>query len=101
VWNRDTAVGAALQTPPYPLACNGIPISAMDTVARELARRRPGLTGVDGVRARACAFAAAWHTTTGRAGTVSTEQRLYRLGTLRTPTGVTGTARLATGDDRG
>ena len=27
VWNDGTAVGAALQTPPYPLACNGIPVA--------------------------------------------------------------------------
>ena len=25
VWDDDVPVGAALQTPPYPLACNGLP----------------------------------------------------------------------------
>ena len=33
-------VGAALQTPPYPLACNGIPVSASRWSRRDLARRR-------------------------------------------------------------
>jgi predicted GNAT family acetyltransferase len=101
VWDDSAPVGAALQTPPYPLACNGIITEAIDTVVADLARRRPELTGVRGVRARAVAFADAWHATTGRAGTMSTEERLYRLGKLRTPTGVAGTARLATDDDRG
>jgi predicted GNAT family N-acyltransferase len=32
---------------------------------------------------------------------MSTEERLYRLGALRIPIGVTGIARLATADDRG
>jgi GNAT superfamily N-acetyltransferase len=100
VWDNGEAVGAALQTPPYPLACNGIPVDAMDAIVRELVGWRPDLTGVRGVRSGAVAFADAWHATTGRAGTVSTEERLYRLGTLRSPAGVGGSGRLATDDDR-
>jgi RimJ/RimL family protein N-acetyltransferase len=95
------SVGAALQTPPYPLASNAIPVDAMDAVATQLAEWRPGLTGVRGTRSSAIAFADAWRAITGRSGTLSTEERLYRLGSLRTPNGVTGIARLATGDDRG
>jgi hypothetical protein len=53
------------------------------------------------LRSSAAAFAHAWHAITGRAGTVSTEERLYRLGTLRGPTGVSGAARVASDDDRG
>jgi RimJ/RimL family protein N-acetyltransferase len=100
VWNDGTAVGAALQTPPYPLACNGIPVPAMDTIVPDLVEWRPELTGVRGARPGAVAFADAWHAITGRAGTVSTEERLYRLGTLRAPTDVAGGARLATDEDR-
>jgi predicted GNAT family acetyltransferase len=99
LWNDGKAVGAALQTPPYPLACNGIPTDAMKVVAEKLVTWRPDLTGVRGTHSNAVAFADAWHTITGRAGTLSTEERLYRLGTLRPPNGVAGTARLATGDD--
>jgi GNAT superfamily N-acetyltransferase len=100
VWDDGMPVGATLQTPPYPLACNGITAEAIDTVVADLAGWRPELTGVRGVRSRAVAFADAWRTITGRGGKMSTEERLYRLGTLRTPNGVAGTARLATDDDR-
>jgi GNAT superfamily N-acetyltransferase len=101
VWDDGAPRGATLHTPPYPLACNGIPAKAMETVARELSGVRPGLTGARGMRSSAVAFADAWRTITGRSGTMSTEERLYRLGSLRTPNGLTGIARLATGDDRG
>jgi predicted GNAT family acetyltransferase len=95
------SVGAALQTPPYPLASNAIPADAMDAVATQLVEWRPGLTGVRGTRSSAIAFADAWRAVTGRAGTISTEERLYRLGTLQAPNGVRGMSRLATDNDRG
>jgi predicted GNAT family N-acyltransferase len=100
VWDDGTAVGAALQTPPYPLACNGIPDRAMSALAESLVAWRPGLTGVRAVRDSAEGFADAWRSVTGRTGEVDTEERLYRLGTLRPPNAVPGAARLATGDDR-
>ncbi|RDH76578.1 GNAT family N-acetyltransferase [Mycolicibacterium moriokaense] len=99
VWERGTAVGAALQTPPYPLACNGIPASAEPVTATEIARVRPELGGVRGNRDRALAFAAAWRAATGCAGTVVTEERLYRLGVLDPPAGVPGVGRVATAAD--
>jgi RimJ/RimL family protein N-acetyltransferase len=101
IWNDGVAAAAALQVPPYPLACNGIPAAAMETVAVKLAEVRRGLTGVRGTRSSAVAFADAWRTVTGRSGAITTEERLYRLRTLRVPDGVTGTARLATSDVRG
>ena len=101
VWDDGTAIGAALQTPPYPLACNGIPLAAIDPVVADLAGLRPDLDGVRGVRDTAAAFADSWRGVTGRATTINTEERLYRLGTLRAPIGVTGTSRLAVDDDRG
>jgi predicted GNAT family acetyltransferase len=94
------AVGAALRTPPYPLMCNGIPLPAMEAVAAELARIEPKLGGVRGIRDSAVAFADMWHAVTGHTGTVTTEERLYRLGTLWAPHGVAGSHRLATDDDR-
>lgn len=100
VWNGGQPIGAALQTPPYPLVCNGIPPTAIDHVAAELVGRRE-LSGVRGVRQSALAFAHAWQAGTGQTATVDTEERLYRLGTLRAPSGVRGVARLATADDRG
>ena len=69
---------------------------------RELAEWRPELTGVRGARTHAVAFADAWHAITGRAGKDETEERLYRLGTLRAPRAVSPVrTRLATDDDRG
>ena len=94
-------VGATLQTPPYPLACNGLPVITHAPIAAELARVRPDLTGVRGRRDLAVSFAGAWHSATGRRGDITTEERLYRLGTLRPPAGVGGAARRAGDADRG
>lgn len=93
-------VGAAMQTPPYPLVCNGIPADALDTVAACLVDRRPELPGVRGARPTALSFAETWQGRTGRTSTVDTEERLYRLATLHVPAGVRGSERLATAEDR-
>ena len=47
----------------------------------------------------ALAFADAWHAATGLAGTVTTEERLYRLGMLQPPAGVGGAHREAADAD--
>ena len=99
VWDDSEPVGAALQTPPYPLACNGIPADAADGVAAQLVRLRPQLDGVRGMRDNAVAFADAWRAATGRVGVVAVEERLYRLAELHTPGGVAGAPRLATDDE--
>jgi hypothetical protein len=101
VWDNGTAVGAALQTPPYPLACNAITHDAVTDVAVALAAARPDLTGVRGGRSSAVRFADAWQSITGRHASISTEERLYRLGTLAPPAAVAGAPRLATAGDRG
>jgi GNAT superfamily N-acetyltransferase len=101
VWEDGIAVGAALQTPPYPLACNAIPENLITDVAAALVEWRPDLTGVRGGRSSAGAFADVWHAITGRATTIGTEERLYRLGTLRPPADVAGAPRAATEDDCG
>ena len=100
VWDDGTPVGAALQTPPYPLTCNAIPMSTVNAVVDELAAGHPELTAVRGERSSAAAFADAWHAITGQQARIGTEERLYRLGTLRDPAGVAGAPRNATGDDR-
>jgi RimJ/RimL family protein N-acetyltransferase len=101
VWRDGQAVGAAMRTPPYPLACNGIPADAMEGVAAELARIEPGLNGVSGMRESVVAFADTWRAATRQACTVTSAERLYRLGTLSKPNGVAGSHRLASDDDRG
>jgi GNAT superfamily N-acetyltransferase len=100
VWDNSSVVGAALQTPPYPLACSTIHADLVDAVVAELAQSHPELSGVRGVRENALTFANAWHDATGRRGTVTVEERLYRLGTFKAPDGVAGAPRLATADDR-
>jgi GNAT superfamily N-acetyltransferase len=100
VWNNSDLVGAALQTPPYPLACNAIPANSADVVTAELASVRPELNGARGARNATFAFADAWHAVTGRTASVSVDERLYRLGTLRPPQGVVGAPRLTHDDDR-
>jgi GNAT superfamily N-acetyltransferase len=100
LWDGGAAGGAALQTPPYPLVCNGIPQSEIDSVAANLVVLRPDLEGVRGTRNTAVAFADAWHAITGREPTIGTEERLYRLGMLKAPAGVAGARRDANRDDR-
>ncbi len=99
VREAGVVVGAALQTPPYPLACNGLPERVHRSVATQLARINPELTGVRGRRDRALAFADAWHAVTGRRGMVTTEERLYRLGSLQPPADVAGERSAATPAD--
>jgi len=100
VWNDGTPIGAAMQAQQFPLLCNGIPVEAAAAVAAELARARPRLPGVRGLRETASAFTAAWCAETGHTGRMHTEERLYRLATLRAPD-VTGTHREAVDDDSG
>ncbi|KUI13898.1 acetyltransferase [Mycolicibacterium acapulense] len=100
VWQNSDVVAVAMQTPSYPLVCNGIPIDCADVVARGLLRRRPDLTGVRGLRQVAVAIADAWQSHGGHPGTVTLEERLYRLGTLQPPTGVAGAPRWADETDR-
>jgi GNAT superfamily N-acetyltransferase len=100
MWNNADVIGAAMQTPPYPLSCNAIPIDGIDMVVTEVFRVRPELSGVRGGRDSAVAFTQAWRAVTGRIDGVTTEERLYRLGTLRPPSGVAGLHRHANGSDR-
>lgn len=100
VWDHGAPIGAALQTPPYPLVCTGIPAGGIETVVRRLGVTHPKLDGVRGARDKAVAFADAWRSVTGRTGDITVEERLYRLGTLRAPSGVAGSPRLGTDDDR-
>lgn len=92
-------VGAALQTPPYPLLVTGLAGGGSRAAAEALADTHPDVHGVRGVREVAGRFSADWHAVTGRAGHVDLGERLYRLGTLIPPAEVPGTARLATAQD--
>lgn len=96
VWDSGEVVGAAMQTPPFPLLCNGIPLSTVSCVVDGLRKRGVQLSGVRGSRPIAFEFAQRW---TGDCYVVDTEERLYRLATLRAPVAVDGAVRPALQND--
>ena len=100
VWENSEIVGAALQTPPYPLACNGIPARIAAVVAAEVATMRPDLTGVRGAGRSAVAYADAWRAITGRARQRDSRRAALPVGHARTAIGVDGVSRTASDDDR-
>jgi predicted GNAT family acetyltransferase len=97
---RDSKIaGAAMQTPPRPLLCNGLSATVIDCVTNVLAQKHPDLVGVLGFRETATEFAEVWRTITGSDLKVEMEQRLYRLESLSPPTAVPGAGRQADGND--
>jgi hypothetical protein len=95
VWDGREPIGAALQKPGSPLLCGGLPPPALGHVVAEFVNLGISLTGIQGPSAIAAALAAAWSSATGMVSTDAMHQRLYRLETLRPPTGVAGRARPA------
>lgn len=93
-------VGAAIQTPPYPLVVTGLPDETIDRAVQFVASAHPDVCGVRGLRERAQRFAAAWEGHLNVRSRVNVEEMLYRLGDLSHPVGVEGTQRLATEADR-
>lgn len=100
VWENGDVIGAAIQTPPYPLACNALPIGSAGVVAAKIVAATPELAGARGMRAATVPFARAWCALTRQEWHVSVEERLYRLGALRPPSGVAGGPRAVTDGDR-
>jgi RimJ/RimL family protein N-acetyltransferase len=92
-------VGAALCTPPFPIAVSAVPARAMGALADHLvtAGTQPG--GASGLRPEVEAFVAAWGERTGAGLADRMDQKLYRLGRLTTPTDVPGSASQATEAD--
>jgi RimJ/RimL family protein N-acetyltransferase len=86
-WWPETgpASAAILQTPPHPLLMTGFPDGSAEALARALADRGAGLSGISGAEQDATALARAWRDLTGRTGRASQRQRLYRLGRLIPP----------------
>jgi predicted GNAT family acetyltransferase len=99
VWDGGALAGAALQTPPFPLLCGGLPESAINDVVAEFAQSRPDLNGVRGPRKVATRFADSWCKLTGALSSVSLEERQYRLDVLRPPMTVEGEPRPVSEDD--
>jgi predicted GNAT family acetyltransferase len=99
VWDGREPIGAALQKPGSPLLCGGLPPAALGHVVAEFVKLGIPLIGIQGPSAVAAALAAAWCSATGMVSTDAMNQRLYRLETLRPPTGVAGLARPASSDE--
>lgn len=99
VWDGGALAGAALQTPPFPLLCGGLPESAVSHVVAVLAQSRPDLSAVRGPRAIAASFAGAWCKRTGALSSVGFVERQYRLDVLCPPMTVEGEPRPVNDDD--
>jgi GNAT superfamily N-acetyltransferase len=101
-WWTGTGAGAFVHTPGWPVVLTAMTETAAVALADLLIGQRRMLAGVNGIPARADAFAAQWQRSTGlRAGRqVFQRQRLFRLGELTPPAPPPGQARLATAADR-
>lgn len=101
--------GATLRALRWPLIASALPTDAAPAVAELLAERdepppegeplSEPLPGVTGPRENAEAFAEQWCRRTGQTARVEMALRLFRLGELRPPAAVPGTARMAGAGD--
>lgn len=91
-------LGAALRTPPWPLALSGIRPDDVSLLTQELLVAHPELDSVMGPRDIAHSFAASWAAATSRLVRPVLDLRLYRLADLVVPQ-VEGRPRLATEAD--
>lgn len=98
VWDGADPVGAALQTPPQPMLCTGLPQHVVADVVDAVTRVRPELPGVRGTPDVVAEFARLWQLRTGSAAVDEMGELLYRLGVPRWPQ-VTGASRQATEAD--
>jgi uncharacterized protein len=94
-------VGAALQTPPYNLVLaqptdDAAPAGLADAIAGEGVE----LPGVVGAPPEVDRFTDVWETRSDSTRRLRRSQRIYRLTAVRSPTRVTGSARVATAEDK-
>jgi predicted GNAT family acetyltransferase len=93
------AVGVAMHTPPFNLFLPRLGDGVAEAVADALfaaGRRLPGVGGEVGTAER---FLARWHELGGPSAHKQVSERMYVLGTLRTPVGVPGRGRVADAGD--
>lgn len=96
-----TVVGAAMETPPHNLFLPRMGGAVAEAIARAVAEagRRPG--GVTAELDTMGRFLPVWQELTGEQSTLRNAMRLYLLGTLQPPSGVSGGTRLAEDGDVG
>ena len=99
VRDRNRLVGAALQTPPYNLIL-ARPVSreALAALARTVAEEE--LPGVVGAEPEVAEFAELWSAHTGQTTRTHVRHGVYALEQVEPPSGVSGSVRVATVDDR-
>jgi GNAT superfamily N-acetyltransferase len=86
--------GAALRTPPWPLALSGISVEDVPFLVGELLEHHPGLDSVMGPRDVADSFGREWASATNTTAKTIFDLRLYRLAELTVPR-VAGRGRIA------
>ena len=96
--NDGALRGAALWTPPWPLALSGVAVDDVDQLVRELHSRHPDLGSAMGPREVAEPFGQTWAAVAECEVRTALDLRLYRLADLVVPQ-VDGVARLGTAAD--
>ncbi|WP_431952456.1 GNAT family N-acetyltransferase [Nocardia lijiangensis] len=95
----DTVVGVAMRAGGREVYLGELPAESLRPVAEAFAAVAPGNTGVEGLVADAEAFAEHWSALRGVERRELFRTRLFRLGELRFPAGVTGAPRRAVDRD--
>jgi len=102
VCDDETIVGAAMVTdgfPPYLLTMSDAAAMAVADVLADRVDKAENVSGVNGEISAATAFAGAWALRHGLGYRIDRRNRLYRLGDLLLPVGVSGRLRAAAPDD--
>ncbi len=99
VWEAGAPIGAAVQIPPFPLLCGGLPEAVAEDITADFVAAGVHLTGIRGPCAVTTGFASAWSAATGDLSSVTMRERLYRLAVLRPPAAVAGEPRPSIDDD--
>lgn len=92
---------AALMTPPHRVTLSfDAPREALEIIARDVYDFRPDTPGVVGPVPVSQQFAEIWQSLTGQSFYKRMAERIYRLDSVKPPTGVSGQMRRITEDDR-
>jgi predicted GNAT family acetyltransferase len=95
VADGDQVVGAAIRTPPFPVALTPMPDPALDALADLVAAELPDAAGVTGPRPYADRLATRWQARTGKAVREGRAMRLFRLDQAIPPASAPGRLRNA------
>jgi GNAT superfamily N-acetyltransferase len=101
VEDDSAVVGAAVQTPPFNLVvAKPADDTAASSLADAIAAEGVDLPGASGAPPEVDLFAEAWAARSDSRRTVRRAQRIYRLTDVRIPSGVAGTPRVATAEEK-